>query len=522
MLNNSKENEISPNKLLNGSEMQLYPNAINNNVSTGASYDCKISMQTNSKTTKSTNEPKKNNLKLIRPELDYLKIIKIKLKTIKELITTKFDKGFKDLNNSIKNKKLILSIDILKSIENIKWKLIEEINDVEILNKNYEIKFNTILNQKSTQRNNSHLNNIKINMNNTNISSFSNPIKRNSFSDSILPTSTTKDKKIVSPIIQMNKTPKINDGRQKAKIPYLNRSKSGTKINLNKSLNNKSYNNIKKNLNNKTNYNNIHDYIKNKKSKNNSILCNSSNAEESICENNIINSYKNKIGEKEKELNYIKEKLEKEKLINKNLMNELEKLKNNKTMQKAKNQFNQILNKNNSKNEELLILSNKLTKLIEMVINFSYSMAHLRSNVFSREKIKKNESIKNYENLTNDLKVIYNEFETISKSLKNASGININIKNNELKNKSLNSSNTDNNSNINENKTKNDNINNNLNINNGDKKDDIHIQENFSKYTSSKKYKEINISSPIKEENSLEITNEEKMNIEEIKKNLND
>ena len=157
-----------------------------------------------------------------------------------------------------------------------------------------------------------------------------------------------------------------------------------------------------------------------------------------------------------------------------------------------------------------------------MVINFSYSMAHLRSNVFSRERIKKNESIKNYENLTNDLKVIYNEFEIISKSLKNASGININIKNNELKNKSLNSSNTDNNSNINENKTKIDNINNNANINNGDKKDDNHIQDNFSKYTSSKKYKEINISSPIKEENSLEITNEEKMNIEEIKKNLND
>ena len=521
MLNNSKENEISSNKLLNGSEVQLYPNALNNNVGTGTSYDWKISMQTNSKTTKDTNKSKKNNLKLIRPELDYLKIIKIKLKTIKELITSKFDKAFKDLHNNLKNKKLILSIDILKSIENIKWKLIEEINDIEILNKNYEIKFNTILNQKSTQRNNSHLNNIKINMNNTNISSFSNPNKRNSFSDSILPTSTTNDKKIVSTILPTNKTPKINDGRQKTKIPYLNRSKSGTKINLNKSLNNKSYNNIKINLNNKINYNNIHDYIKNKKSKNNSILCNNSNAEESICENNIINSYKNKIGEKEKELSYIKEKLEKEKLINKNLMNELEKIKNNKTIQKAKNQFNQILNKNNSKNEELLIISNKLTKLIEMVINFSYSMAHLRSNVFSREKIKKNESIKNYENLTNDLKVIYTEFEIISKSLKNASGININIKNNELKNKSLNSSNTDNNSNINENKTKIDNINNNVNINNGDKKDDIHIQENFSKYTSSKKYKEINISSPIKEENSLEITNEEKMNIEEIKKNLN-
>ena len=517
MLNNSKENEFSPNKLLNGSEIQLYPNAPNNNINTTASVEYKLTIPTNTKLTLDNNNSKKNNIKLIRPELDYLKIIKIKLKSIKELITTKFDKEFKNLNNSIKNKKLISSIDILKSIENIKWKLIEEINDIEILNKDYEKKFNKILNQKTTQRNHSHF---KSNMLSTNMSSFSNPNKRNSFSDTILPASTSNnDKKIVSTIIPTNKTPKINDMKKISKIPYMNRSKSGTKINLNKSLNNKSYNNIKLNLNNKNNYNNLHDYIKNKKTTNNLILCNnSSNMDESLYENNIINSYKNKINEKEKELSYLKEKLEKEKIINKNLFHELEKLKYNKSIQKSKNQFNQILNKNNSKNEELLIISNKLTKLIEMVINFSYSMAHLRSNVFSREKMKKNESIKNYENLSNDLKVIYNEFELISKNLKIACGIN--IKNNEIKDKNLNNSNVD--SNLNNSRTKNDNVNNIMNINNSNKNEDNRIPENFSKYPSSKKYKEINISSPIKEENSLEITNEEKMNIEEIKKNLND
>ena len=118
MLNNSKENEFSPNKLLNGSEIQLYPNAPNNNINTTASIEYKLTIPTNTKLTLDNNNSKKNNIKLIRPELDYLKIIKIKLKSIKELITTKFDKEFKNLNNSIKNKKLISSIDILKSIEN--------------------------------------------------------------------------------------------------------------------------------------------------------------------------------------------------------------------------------------------------------------------------------------------------------------------------------------------------------------------------------------------------------------------
>ena len=513
MLNNSKENELSPNKLLNGSEIQFYSNTTKNNISTNLSHEYKSTIP--HKKNNNDYKTKNNNIKLVRPELDFLKIIKIKIKSIKELLTTKFDKAFKELNNNIKNKKLVISIDILKSIENIKWKLIEEINDLEILNKDYEKKFNNILNQKSTQRNNSHQKNINP-INTINISSFSNPNKRNSFSDTTLPNSTTKDKNIN---LSINKTPKISDNRQIKKIPYINRSKSGTKISLNKSLNNKSYNDIKIPVkNNKTSYNNIHEYIKNKKNKNNLILSNNNNLDDNLYENSLINSYKNKIGEKEKELNYIKEKLEKEKILNKNLLNELDKIKNSKSFQKTKNQFNQILNKNNTKNDEYLIITNKLTKLIEMVINFSYSMAHLRSNVYSKEKMKKNESIKNYENLNNDLKQIYNEFEVIKKNLKNATGMNSKI--NDIKYQNKNNS-MDNQYNINfDNIMKADN--NNINNSNNNIIEEKEPKDNIKIYNSNNKYKEININSPIKEENSLEITNEEKNNIEEIKKNLND
>ena len=527
MTNISKENEFSPNKLLNGSEIQFYKNIKNlNSISTSQEYKSTIPTQNNT----DINKPKKNITKLIRPELDFLKITKIKLKTIKELITTKFDKAFKELNNNIKNKKLLSAIDNLKSMENVKWKLIEEINDLDIINRDYEKKFNNILNHKITQRNHSHLNN----MNNTNISSFSNPNKRNSFSDNILPNTslnTINDKKIISTIIHLNKTPNLNNGKKKSKIPYMNRSKSGTKINLNKSITNKPYNEIKLNLSNNKTSSNLHDYIKSKKNKNS--FSSNSNVDESLYENNLINSYKNKIEEKEKELNYIKEKLENEKALNKNLLHELDQIKYNKNVQKAKNQFNQIMNKNNNtKNEELIIITNKLTKLIEMVINFSYSMAHLRSNIFSKEKMKKNESIKTYENLNINLKQIYNEFEIINKNLRNVTGINTKNKNlnqsksNNMNNTSLDNSNINNNNSI-DNKSKvnshsiiNDSIN---NVNNSNRKnEEKYNQENLKIYNSSNKYKEITINSPIKEENSLEITNEEKANIEEIKKNLND
>ena len=539
MTNISRDNEFSPNKLLNGSEIQFYPSSKNtNSISTSQEYKSSIPTQINSDKEQNRNKPKKNATKIIRPELDFLKITKIKLKTIKEIITTKLDKTFKELNITIKNKKLLSALDILKSIEDIKWKLIEEINDLEILNKDYEKKLNNILNNhKTTQRNNSHIKKININTN-TNISSFSNPNKRNSFSENILPNANTSlnninDKKILSTIIHINKTPKINDGKKKSKIPCINRSKSGIKINLNKSVNNKTYNDIKLILsnNNKTNSNNFNDNVKNKKNKNS--FSSNSNIDESLYENNIINSYKNKIEEKEKELNYIKEKLENEKILNKNLLQELDQIKYNKNVQKTKNQFNQMLNKNNTKNEELLSITNKLTKLIEMVINFSYSMAHLRSNIFTKEKRKNNETIRTYEKLNNDLKQIYNEFEIISKNLKNATGFtksrstSQNKNNSNINNISLESShnNINNNNNIFDNNKKVNNIvNDNLNIinNSNHNIDEKYNQENLKIYNSNNKYKEITINSPIKEENSLEITNEEKLNIEEIRKNLND
>ena len=528
MTNISKENEFSSNKLLNGSEIQYYQNiSITNSNSNSQEYKSIAYPQKNSDKIK-----KKSTSKLIRPELDFLKIAKIKMKNLKEIVTTKFDKSFKELNSSIKNKKLLLTIDILKSIEDIRWKLIEEINDLEILSKDYEKKFNNILNQKTTQRNHSQLNN-------TNTSSFSNQNKRNSFSDNILPISPINDinnKKIISSIIHLNKTPNLKDSKKKSRIPYMNRSKSGTKI-FNKSINNKSYGEIKINtITNSKKASNIHDYIKNVNSLNTSGN-NNSNIDESLYEANINNYYKNKIEEKEKELSIIKEKLENEKVINKNLLNELDEVKYNKSVQKTNDKFNQIINKANShtKTDELLILSNKLTKLIEMVINFSYSMATLRSVIFSKEKMKKNESVQTYESLNNNLKQIYNEFESISKNLKDE------IKINESKNKSLNQSkrniNSLNNSHDNKiiykndkNKIKNKIVNSiNFSL---ISQESSHIYEkkqnleNLKVYNSNSshnnKYKDININSPIKEENSLDITNEEKINIEEIKKNLSD
>ena len=523
MENNLKENEFSHIKILNGSETQFYQNLNNKNNSNITSQEY-ISTVPSQKNINNKNE-KKNNQKLIRPELNFLKITKIKLKAIKEIIITKFDKAFKELNNNIKNKKFSLASEKLKLIENTRWKLIEEINDLEIINKDFEKKFNNILNHKTTQRNHSNINK-KNNINSMNMSGISNPKKRNSFSDVILPTATVtnkiNNKKVISSLITI-KTPKLNESKKRSKIPYMNRTKSATKINLNKSLNNKSYNEIKisSNNNNKANCN-LQEYIKNK----NSLILSNSGTEESLCENNIINSYKIKIEEKEKELNYIKEKLEKERILNKNLLHEIDKINNNKSIQKTRNQFNQIINKSNSKNEELLIISNKLTKLIEMVINFSYSMANLRGNVYQREKMKKNESIKAYESLNNDLKQIHNEFVIINKSLKNVSGINIknidsnsNTKNNiDTKNNNIKtlSNNIESREKISNEQT----IINNSHINNS-------IDNNGKKinkvvFNSSNKYKEINVNSPIKEENSLEITNEDKVNLEEIKKNLND
>ena len=493
-------NEFSPNNLLNGSEMQYYQNINNINSINYNSSSQDYRTITYPKKNLDNYDQKSNASNLIRPELEFLKIEKIKLKNIKEIITTKFDKSFKELNNSIKNKKLLLTIDILKTIEDIRWKLVEEINDLEILNKDYEKKFKNILNHKATQRNHSNIKNI----NNTNTSSFSNSNNRNSFSENILQTSPINNankRKYISPFTHKNKTPNINDIKRKPKIPYMNKSKSGIKI-LNKSINNKSCSEIKINtLSNNKSISNIQDYIKNK-----SNLNTSGNNKNKIDENsygtNIMNAYKTKIEEKEKELNYIKEKLEEEKKLNKNLLHELNQSKHKKSAQKTKDKVNQIINKNNNstKNDELIILTKKLNQ---------YQ--------------KKNESIQSYESLNNNLKQIYNEFETISKNLKNE------IKNNEPKNNNSKLNNShDNKAKIK--KEKKEIIINNINFSliNKEKENNSIIEQNQTTQnlkvynSSSNKYKEININSPIKEENSLDITNEEKMNIDEIKKNLND
>ena len=187
-------------------------------------------------------------------------------------------------------------------------------------------------------------------------------------------------------------------------------NKNISKIKLNKSdyPKSKRKSKIKVSLSqNKSSYN-ISQYLKNK--------------------NDLILSYdkvetsQNKMDEKEKIIESYKTKLEKEKLINKNLWHELNEYKL--AMNKTRDNYNKILNKKQTKSEELIIITNKLTKLIEMVINFSYSMAYLRSNIYSKNKRRFNESTLAYESLNNNLKQIYNEFDQMNKNLKSIKDIN--------------------------------------------------------------------------------------------------
>ena len=192
-------------------------------------------------------------------------------------------------------------------------------------------------------------------------------------------------------------------------------NKSNPKLKLNKSDNQKSKSKTKLKISlspNKSSYN-IKQYIKNK----NDLI---------ISTDNIIKkdegTYKSIFEDKDKLINLYKTRYEKEKLINKNLWHELHEYKS--AMNKSKENYNKMMNKKQTKNEELIVIANKLTKLIEMVINFSYSMAYLRSNIYSKNKRRFNESTLAYESLNNNLKQIYNEFLQINKNLKNVKVLN--------------------------------------------------------------------------------------------------
>ena len=190
-------------------------------------------------------------------------------------------------------------------------------------------------------------------------------------------------------------------------------NKNISKIRLNKSdyPKSKSKSKVKASLSqNKSSYN-ISQYIKNR---NELILSYDKNSK--IEDSSYIKD------EKEKLIESYKTKLEKEKLINKNLWHELNEYKS--AMNKTRENYNKFMNKKQTKNEELIIITNKLTKLIEMVINFSYSMAYLRSNIYSKNKRRFNESTLAYESLNNNLKQIYNEFDQMNKNLKNVKDIN--------------------------------------------------------------------------------------------------
>ena len=286
-------------------------------------------------------------------------------------------------------------------------------------------------------------------------------------------------------------------------------NKSNSKLNKSAYTKSKSKSKIKISISpNKSSYN-IHQYIKDKTDL---ILSSEDKPKiEDIYYNNIIE-------EKEKLINSYKTKLDKEKLINKNLWHELNEYKS--AMNKARDKYNKIMNKKQTKNEELIVITNKLTKLIEMVINFSYSMAYLRSNIYSKNKKRFNESTLAYESLNNNLKQIYNEFEQMNKNLKSINDINIKVKRgsksyiNSNKNKKSDINNQYKNNSLDEIYKIKNNIKINLNkIEEEDKKDSSPIQKICQT--------EVNTNSSIKDENSIITKSDEKQNLSEVNNNLN-
>ena len=286
-------------------------------------------------------------------------------------------------------------------------------------------------------------------------------------------------------------------------------NKNVSKIKLNKSdyPKSKSKSKIKVSLSqNKSSYN-INQYVK---TKNDLILSYERNKTEE-------SPYKMKIDEKEKLIESYKTKLEKEKLINKNLWHELNEYKL--AINKNRESYKKLINQKQTKSEELIVITNKLTKLIEMVINFSYSMAYLRSNIYSKNKRRFNESTLAYESLNNNLKQIYNEFEQINKNLKNIKDINTKVK---RSSKSSNKSEKNLKTEINDAEKRNsqekiDISKNHINttINNKDKlKQDINENKNISNT-------EINVNSYIKDDISLDKKNDDIHNTYESNNNIN-
>ena len=285
-------------------------------------------------------------------------------------------------------------------------------------------------------------------------------------------------------------------------------NKNISKIKLNKSdyPKTKSKSKIKVSLSqNKSSYN-ISQYIKNR---NNLILSHDKNNK--VKEDSSFN-YKTE--DKEKLIASYKTKLEKEKLINKNLWHKLNEYKS--AMNKTRENYNKIMNKKQTKNEELIIITNKLSKLIEMVINFSYSMAYLRSNIYSKNKRRFNESTLAYESLNNNLKQIYNEFDQINKNLKSVKDINSKPKRSSKspikldKNNNLEINNKEHKNREEKKEEINTDINNDFNEN---KIGDLKLGNNDIVESERICVTEIKKNSPLKESNSIDIINEEKNNI---------
>ena len=553
--NNSKSNNlpnnipanITQNRLINGSELYFYKTESNFNNNNNNSYNINVNKKKipNSKMEPFSFKNSKYFNNLIQPEIDFIKKLKIKYKNLKELILNKFDKECIELNNIVKTKKYSLAQEKMALIEDIKWKIIQEINNIDILNKTFDKKFNEILSRKNIINNN-NLSNYSLNsLNNSINNSGVNNLKKYSLSIKITspPLNSHENNEDLSSLIQVNKTHN-HFSKNNGSIKKISKNKSYIKSNINnvkniKNNRNKSSNILKKKISISSikSAKSISDYIKQNSENSNNVSSylfdNNNNNNLNSIRNNLmekVNSYKNKLDEKEKELIDIKEKLQNEKSLNKNLLYEINDLRNNKSLSKKnEKKFKEVKNKNF--NDKLVGLTNKLSKVVNFVINFSNSIVQYNTEIIINNEKNKNQCKKNLNeeivilnNLNNKLSKIHNDFDYFNKFFKNIYNNyineNINKDKNHLNINFINNCNFNTDNNI----IQSNNLSYNLNVLGSNINNDLKFKDNFNIYNNSIKSKqhiEINVNSPIKEENSLDMKNDNK-NFEDIKINLND
>ncbi len=282
------------------------------------------------------------------------KNMKIKLKQLNDCLSLSLNNSINQLSNYITLDKKDKALDKINKFDKI-------INDLSTIVKGIEN-----LNNKTIENIlGKNSNNIKKNNNNNQLRNYSrSPIKFNTATENQL---------------KLKKTSSF--------IRYNNHSKNISPLN--------SRNFYNDNFNNKT-VNNISNIMTD------SSLNRSNNSSFNL-DNNT--NYKKKIREKIFEIENLKSQLLKEKENKNTLLNELTKLK-----------FNKKLSTTKINNIDYDSINSKISKLTEMVINFSYSMNNLRDSIY-KKSISNLESKSFFTKLKNKLVSLVNETENLNKNL---------------------------------------------------------------------------------------------------------